>query len=513
MRHIRRSISALAVCLLFAASSLFAQNLASFEKRTTLKKLDNGLTLIVMERPEAPVFSYATVVNVGSAREVPGITGLAHMFEHMAFKGSENVGSTDYPEERQALQKVEEAYAAYDAERRKETGSDEAKVAQLEQAWKGAIATANKYVVPEEFSRIVDRAGAVGVNAFTASDETVFFYSLPSNRVELWAYMESERFLHPVFREFYKERDVVFEERRMRTESSPFGRVIQEFLAAAFIAHPYGFPTVGWPSDLKSFSATDAANFFHKYYVPSNMVIAVVGDVKTAEVMPLLEKYFGRLPKAPAPEPLRTVEPEQRAERTVVLHEKSQPIYLEGYHRPSATSPDDPVYDVIEMLLSSGRTSRLYRSLVRDKKIAAQAQGFNGFPGSKYPSLFTFLAITTPGHTPADVTAAIAQELDRLKNEDVSPEELASVKTRVKAGLLRQLDSNSGLALQLAETQTVYGDWRELFRSVDKIDKVTAADIRRVANATFNINNRTIAYVDNSPAKTASVATPKGDSK
>jgi predicted Zn-dependent peptidase len=516
MRHTRRSTFALAIGLLAAASSLFAQDLASFEKRTTLKRLDNGLTLIIMERPEAPVFSYATVVNVGSAREVPGITGVAHMFEHMAFKGSENVGSTNYPEEKVALQKVEEAYAAYDAERRKETGADQAKVAQLEQAWKDSIAAANKYVVPEEFSRIVDRAGAVGVNAFTESDETVFFYSLPSNRVELWAYLESERFLHPVFREFYKERDVVTEERRMRTESSPFGRVIEEFLAAAFIAHPYGFPTVGWPSDLKSFSATDAANFFHKYYVPSNMVIAVVGDVKTAEVLPILEKYFGRLPKAPAPEPLRTIEPPQRSERTVVLHEKSQPIYLEGYHRPAATDPDDPVYDVIEMLLSSGRTSRLYRSLVRDKKIAAQAQGFNGFPGTKYPSLFTFLAITTPGHTPADVTAAIAQELDRLKNEDVSPEELASVKTRVKAGLLRRLDNNAGLALQLAETQTVFGDWRELFRSVDKVDKVTAADIRRVANATFTINNRTIAYVDNSPVKSASSAsatTSKGESK
>jgi len=189
MRHTRRSTFALAIGLLVAASSLFAQDLASFEKRTTLKRLDNGLTLIIMERPEAPVFSYATVVNVGSAREVPGITGVAHMFDHMAFKGSENVGSTNYPEEKAALQKVEEAYAAYDAERRKETGADQAKVAQLEQAWKDSIAAANKYVVPEEFSRIVDRAGAVGVNAFTQSDETVYFYSLPSNRVELWAYL------------------------------------------------------------------------------------------------------------------------------------------------------------------------------------------------------------------------------------------------------------------------------------------------------------------------------------
>src|ERR1043166_5412219 len=369
MRHIRRSTPALAVCLLLAlllaTSSLFAQDLASFEKRTTLKKLDNGLTLIVMERPEAPVFSYATVVNVGSAREVPGITGLAHMFEHMAFKGSENVGSTNYPEEKAALQKVEETYAAYDAERRKETGADKSKVAQLEQAWKDATAAANKYVVPEEFSRIVDRAGAVGVNAFTASDETVYFYSLPSNRVELWAYLESERFLHPVFREFYKERDVVFEERRMRTESSPFGRLFEQELAAAFTAHPYGQPVVGWPSDLRAFSATDAAAVSKQYYLPANMVVAVVGDVKAAEVMPIIQKYFGRLPKAPAPEPLRTVEPPQTAERTVVLRETSQPVYMEAYHRGSATDPDAAVYSVINGILSQGRTSRLDRKSTR----------------------------------------------------------------------------------------------------------------------------------------------------
>jgi predicted Zn-dependent peptidase len=235
------------------------------------------------------------------------------------------------------------------------------------------------------------------------------------------------------------------------------------------------------------------------------MVIAIVGDVKASEVMPVLEKYFGRLPKAPAPPSLRTVEPPQRAERVVVIHEKSQPVYLEGYHRPAVTDPDNATYDVIEMLMSAGRTSRLYRTLVRDKKIAAQAQGFNGFPGSKYPSLFTFFAVTTPGHTPTEITAAINDELTKLKTQDVTPEELASVKTRVKAGLLRQLANNSGLALELANTQTFLGDWRELFRDIERIDKVTAADVRRVANSTFTTNNRTIAYIDNTPAKSAAV--------
>jgi predicted Zn-dependent peptidase len=481
--------------LTVAASSLWAQDLASFEKKTTVKKLDNGLTLIVMERPEAPVFSYAMMVNVGGAQEVNGITGLAHMFEHMAFKGTDKVGTTDYAAEKVALQKVEDAYAAYDRERRKEVGRDDAKAAELEKAWKDAIAAADKYVVSNEFSKIVDRNGGVGMNAGTQADSTIFFYSLPSNRVELWAYLESERFLHPVFREFYKERDVVYEERRMRVDSNPLGRLLEQYVAAAFEAHAYHSFVIGWPSDLKVISATDAANFYKKYYVPANIVVAVVGDVKASETIPMLEKYFGRLPAGPLPEPNRTVEPEQRAERIAILHDKAQPLYLEGYHRPSATDPDDSVYDVIEILLSSGRTSRLYRSLVRDKKIAQAAQGLSGLPGNKYPSLFTFFAATTQGHTPQEIRAAIQAELDRLKTEDVTAEELASVKTRAKANLLRRLDSNDGLARELVVFQTAYGDWRELFRTTDKIDKVTAADIKRVANKTFVETNRTVAYI------------------
>jgi predicted Zn-dependent peptidase len=499
------------VLLLAIATTLSAQDLASFEKRTTVKKLDNGLTLIVLERPEAPVFSFATFVDVGSAQEVLGITGLAHMFEHEAFKGTDKVGTSNFEGEKAALAKVEEAYAAYDRARRDPINKDTAKVAELEKAWKASLDDANKFVVPNEFSKIVDKAGAVGVNAGTANDATVYFYSMPSNRVELWAHLESERFLHPVFREFYKERDVVTEERRMRTESSPVGRLIEQFLATAFTAHPYGQPVVGWPSDLSSFSATDAAAFYKKYYVPANIVISVVGDVKTSEVMPMLEKYFGRLPKGTPPEPLRTVEPKQTSERTVVLHEQSQPFYLEGYHRGSAADPDDAVYTVIELLMSEGRTSRLYRSLVRDQKIAVQAGGFNGFPGNKYPSLFTFLVVPAAGKTANDVIAPLRKEIDRLKNEDVTADELQSIKTRAKAGLLRQLDSNNGLAVQLAEYQTRFGDWRELFHEVESIDKVTAADIRRVANATFVSTNRTVGMIEKNAPPAAAAA--KGDSK
>ncbi|HYC91711.1 MAG TPA: pitrilysin family protein [Thermoanaerobaculia bacterium] len=493
-----RSSSMLVALLLLVASTATAQDLASFEKRTQMRVLDNGLTVILLERRDAPVFSYATMVNTGSAQEVPGITGLAHMFEHMAFKGSDQIGTKDWKAEEAALRRVEETYAAYQ-QARGAVKPDVAQVANLEKAWKDAIAEADKYVENDQFSQVVDRAGGVGMNAFTSSDQTGYFFSLPSNRFELWAYLESERFRKPVFRQFYKERDVVFEERRMRTESSPFGRLFEQFLGAAFIAHPYGFPTVGWPSDLQSFSATDAEEFFKKYYVPANMVIAVVGDINAAEAWPVIERYFGRLPKAPAPPALRTVEPPQIAERTVTLRESAQPIYMEGYHRPASTHADSAVYDVISMLLSSGRTSRLYKSLVRDQKLAAGASGFNGYPGEKYPNLFTFYAIPTPGHTPDELATAIRAEIAKIKTEDIPAEELASVKTRVKAGLIRQLSGNSGLALQLASYQSLYGDWRELFREVERIDKVTAADVKRVANATFTDNNRTVAKLENTP--------------
>lgn len=488
--------SRLFVLLMLVATTATAQDLASFEKRTHMRKLDNGLTVILLERHDAPVFSYATFVNTGSAQEVPGITGLAHMFEHMAFKGSDLMGTRDWSAEEKALQAVEEKYAAFDKARRAETNRDEDKIKALEKEWKDAIAEADKHLVNDEFTQIIDRVGGVGMNAFTSSDVTGYFFSLPSNRFELWAYMESERFRRPVFRQFYKERDVVQEERRMRTESSPFGRLIEQFLATAFIAHPYGFATVGWPSDLQSFSAKDADAFAKKYYVPSNMVIAIVGDVNPAEAWPVIETYFGRLPKAPAPEALRTVEPPQIAERTVVLREASQPIYMEGYHRPASTHPDNAIYDVISMLMSSGRTSRLYQSLVRDKKIAAGAAGINGFPGEKYPNLFTFYGITTPGHTPDEIAAAIRAEIERLKTEDVPAEELASVKTRVKAGLIRGLTGNSGLAMQLASYQTLYGDWREIFREVERIDRVSTADIKRVANEVFTEKNRTVGKIE-----------------
>jgi predicted Zn-dependent peptidase len=495
----------LASLLIGCTALLRAQDLASFEKRIAVKTLDNGLTVVVCERPEAPVFSFFTHVDVGSDREVPGIRGLAHMFEHMAFKGTDRIGTNDYADEKGALEKVEQAYQAYDQERRREVGRNEKKVAELEKDWKDAITAAQKYVVENQFGELVEQNGGTGLNAFTDNEETGYHYSFPSNQVELWAYLESERFLHPVLREFYKEREVVHEERRLG-ESDPFGRLFEQFMATAYVAHPYGQPVVGWPSDLETFSMTDAQAYYKKYYVPTSMIVTLVGDVQASELMPVIEKYFGRLPAGPMPEALRTVEPPQNAERIVILHETSQPIFIEGYHKPSAKDKDDAVYDALQDLMSNGRTSRLYRSLVRDKKIAAQTGGFNGFPGSKYPNMFVFFAISTPGHTPDENRDAIHAEIERLRNEDITDEELQMVKTRAKADLLRRLGDNQGLAFQLGTAQSLYGDWRQLFRHVDEIERVSKADIRRVANTTFVESNRTVAMIESTHLATAPAA-------
>jgi predicted Zn-dependent peptidase len=496
-RSFARATGLLLMTLMLALTlPLAAQDLASFEKRVTVKTLPNGLTVLILRRPEAPVFSFFTMVDTGSSQDPLSKTGLAHMMEHMAFKGTPDIGTTDYAEEKVALAKVEQAYAAYEAERIKRVDKDPQKLAQLQKEWQDAIKQADKFVLKNQFGEIVESHGGVGMNAFTNYDETGYMYSMPSNMIELWAAIESDRFANPVMREFYKERNVVMEERRMRTDSDPTGRLVEQFLGTAFAANPYHRPTIGYASDLQAFSATDAENFFHRYYLPSNMVIALVGDLDPDKVMPIVERYFGQLPNSSKPMELTSVEPPQNSVREVKMQEMAQPIYVEGYHRPSYLDPDDAVYDAITDIMSNGRTSRMYRSMVRDQKIAAAAAGFTGFPGTKYAHLFAFYGVPLPGHTNVEMQKGIEAQIAKLKTEDVTDEELQMFKTRTKADLIRGLASNPGLAQQLAVYQTRYGDWRELFRYLDKVDKVTKADIRRVANKVFQESNRTVGTIE-----------------
>ena len=470
-----------------------------FEKEITTKVLPNGLTLIICDRPEAPVFSYTTFVDAGDVDDPSGESGLAHMFEHLAFKGTTQIGTKNWPAEKIALAKVEVANNAYEEEYRKQGGANPQKLEELHKAFLAAQAEAEKYVIPNQFTEVAEENGATGLNAETSLDDTQYFWSMPENRLQLWAWLESGRLADVVPREFYKERSVVLEERRMRTDSDPIGRLIEQFLSTAYVAHPYGRSAIGWPSEVSQLSATEAMAFQKRYYAGGNIVVAVVGDVNAQTDLPMLERYFSKVPAGPKPEDLTTVEPKQFAEKKVFILENTQPFYIEGYHRPSYRDPDNAVYDAISDIMSNGRVSRLYRSLVEKQQIAAVAQGFSPFPGEKYPSLFAFYAVPLPGHTPEEMREAIHKEIEKLKTTDVTDAELEMYKTRARADLLRGLADNQGLASALAEYQTRYGDWRQLFLQLNEVDKVTKADIRRVANKVFVASNRTSAEIDTIP--------------
>ena len=497
--------AAILLLALAALAPLYAQDLKSFEQKITTKVLPNGLTIIICNRPDAPVFAYTTFIDAGAVDDPSGESGLAHMFEHLAFKGTSEIGTNDYADEKVALEKVEQANNAYEAEYLKPVGRDEKKLEQLHKAFVEAQNEAHKYVVPNQFTEVSEANGAHDLNATTGLDETQYFWEMPENRLELWAWLESSRLVDTVPREFYKERSVVLEERRMRTDSNPEGRMFEQLLATAYVAHNYGRSSVGWPSEVGQITATEAMAFHKKYYIGSNIVVAVVGDVKASEAMPILEKYFSKIPAGPKPLEMTTVEPKQFAEKSVIIRDPSQPLYIEAYHRPNFKSPDDVVFDAISDIVSNGRVSRLYRDLVRDQQIAAAAGGESGIPGIKYPNLFMFYAYPLPGHTSTEMATAIHKEIDRLKTTDVTDGELAMYKTRTRADLLRGLADNQGLANALAMYQTRFGDWRELFRQLDRVDKVTKADIRRVANQTFLDSNRTIARIEtqapSAPAK------------
>jgi predicted Zn-dependent peptidase len=489
---LKLKLAAFLVPLAFAVS-LPGQNLQEFAKHVTEFDLANGMHFIVLERHEAPVVSFHTYVNAGSVDDPKGRTGLAHMFEHMAFKGTETIGSTNWPAEKAALANIERVYDQLDAERNKLAKADPARVKALEEQVQAAIDKADSYVVSNLYPRIIEENGGVGMNASTGEDSTDYFYNFPANRVELWFYLESARFLHPVFREFYKERNVVREERRMRVESDPQGKLMEQMLATAIAAHPYRVMPGGWASDIENLRVKDAEKFFNEYYTPSNITMAVVGDVDPAHIRSLATEYFGRLQKRPLPQPEITIEPVQEGPKHTEVASPAQPMEFIAYHRPDQYDKDDPVFDVISSLLSSGRTSIMYKDLVRDKKLALAAGAESEFPGGKYPSLFFFYLIPGLGHSAAENEKETDTLIANLQKQKVAEADLARVKTRTRAALIRQLDDNAGLAQLLASYYANYGDWKKLFTSLDDIDKVTTDDVQRVARQYFTTENRTVA--------------------
>ena len=496
-----RTMGVLILAGIFAAAVPGYAESPSLADRVIEHKLANGMTVLMVERHQAPIVSINMAFGVGGVNEQVGLTGLAHLYEHMAFKGTRTVGTRDFEREQAVLddltmvgneldRREHEEAARAQMEGKPHVVSQE--VQQLQRRFKELQEKAGEYVVGNEMALLYQRHGGVGLNASTGKDITRYVISLPANRLPLWAALESDRMAHPVLREFYKERGVVMEERRLRTDDSPNGLLYETFTSTAFQAHQYGVPTIGWGSDILALTPAATEAFFKTYYGPNNATVAIVGDIKPKEVIALIEQTFGKIPAAPPIPALVTEEPPQRGERRVEIEFDAEPALAIGYHKPTIGHPDDFVFDVIDEVLTEGVTSRLYSTLVRDKRLAASVLSDTNYPGVRAPNLFVIAATPLAPHTTTEVESAIYEELERLKTEPISAKEFERVLNGLDADLVRSLRSNSGLASQLAFYQTVAGTWRYVLSARDRIAAVTPADVQRVAAQYLTKPNRTV---------------------
>ncbi len=462
------------------------------------------MRLLLVERHDDPTVAGGWVAHVGSANERPGITGIAHLFEHMMFKGTPTIGTKDYKKDLEIIaeqEKLREQMRHEEALMRqawREGKLDDLtkpenrspRYIELEKKFNELIAKQREILVKNEFDRIYTTAGASGMNAFTTEDLTGYFITVPANKLELWMWMESERLLRPVFREFYAERDVVFEERRMRTESTPLGKFAETFEAMIWDSHPYGWPTVGWPSDIPAISKAQADEFYSLYYAPQNLSLVLVGDFQSATATNLAHRYFNRIPKGKAEAPdVITWEIPQPAEKRMYGEAEANPQIDIVWHTVPFGHRDSYALNILSQLLST-RTGRLYKGLVLGSKVATQASAYPSH--RKWAGTFSASGEASEGQTPEDVERAIYKELDKIKNEDIPPEELQKVKNNFAASEYRRLTSNMSILMQLIFNDGL-GDWREINEAGPKHQAVTAADVKRVAKTYLTKENRNVA--------------------
>jgi len=479
--------------LFLSATLAYAESAVQLDVKE--KTLDNGMRIVVLENHTAPVMACFLRFNVGSVDEKPGITGTSHLLEHMMFKGTRTLGTKDYDAEVPLMNDIDRLAHLWEAEKAKLLSPYGEGSQVYADALRDSIADVQsqlkQYVVKDELWGEYLKNGGTGLNASTGQNSTQYYVQLPKNRLQLWAYMESDRIANPVLREFYSERDVVYEERRMRTENSPNGKMWEQFNATAFTAHPYRWPVVGWASDISTVMREEVAAYFKRYYAPNNCVAAVVGDVNADDVFATCEKYFGPVPRQPDPDPVFTQEPASAGEKRIDVEYDAEPQMMVGYLTTQLGDPDQPALQVLSSILTDGRTSRLYKKLV-DGKIARYI--FSGDPGMvRYPDLFVFGSAPLEGHTTKEIEDTIYAELERLKTEPVTDWELGKVRNQIEAGFIHQLNSNMGMAIRLASYEQMTGDWHHLVTQRDAALAVTADDVMRVAKKYFDLKNRTVA--------------------
>lgn len=487
-------------CLLLAGIILLSisgwAQAMDLEKKVVKTRLDNGLTILMLDRKFSPTVSLFIRHRIGAVDEVKGQSGAAHFLEHMMFKGTKTIGTKNYAAEKKLLSQIEKTGQALDNERMKLGKANQKRLEHLAAQLKELQSRHRQYYIPNEIDRLYTENGGLEMNASTGQDVTTYFVSLPANKIELWARIEADRLLNPVFREFYTERDVILEERRQRTEASPDGKLYESFMNAAYQVHPYGIPVIGLRQDIIFMSPSAIRHIHQKYLSTENIIIAVVGDIDTKATLKLIDRYFGRIPRGNLPATIIPSEPPQIKERKVEVLFDASPSMIVGYHKPTAPATEDYVFDVLETILSKGRTSRLYSKLVLRMQIADSVTVHNGMPATRYPNLFAILAKPRHPHTNDELQMAIFQELENIKNHPVSDQELAKAKKQMKMDYLKSLDSNSELASTLSYYELLLGDYRYFSNYIAQIDKVTAGDIQATAAKYLVAENRTIAVLN-----------------
>ena len=467
--------------------------------------LDNGMEFLLVPRSDQPnSIAAGWVAKVGSVNERPGITGISHFFEHMMFKGSHTIGTRDPVADREIIDELAEVrdkllalqageqYSRYFAgaiDDPWDAAHDTPQMAALRERMRELMDQQHELIVKDEFDQIYTRQGGSGMNAFTNEDLTFYFITVPSNKFELWAWMESDRLQNSVFREFYAERDVVHEERRLRTESTPTGIFQEQFNAMFWQSSPYSWPVIGWISDLNSYTRKEAEAYYSTYYRPNNLVGMVVGDFEPEAVKKEIRRYFSRLVRGSAPPPVVTLEMPQVAEKRMNAAGDCQPQVEVRYHTVAFDHMDSFALSVLSSILN-GRTGRLYKSLVEGQEVASFASA--GSDNRKYGGFFSFRAECKGEATPEDLETGWYEVLAEVQEQPIPERELQKVKNQAAANSYRRLQSNLFLLIQLGLYEA-RGGWEYLNESPAKLQAVTAEDVQRVAKEYFAPENRSVA--------------------
>jgi predicted Zn-dependent peptidase len=468
------------------------------EKNVVKRKLKNGITVIMLNRGYTPTLAFEISFRVGSADETYKTIGAAHLLEHMLFKGTDKIGTRDYNKEKKLLARIEAVGETIDKLKLNSPGNQ--MIPELEKELGKLQKKHGTLVVNAPYDRVYTENGGVGFNASTSRDRTGYYVQLPSSKLELWAKLESERLRNPVMREFYLERNNVIEERLMRYSTSGSGALFEKFIAAAFTAHPYRHPIIGWGSNIPHLSLRDIKDFYNRYYIPSRMTITIVGKQNTDKTFGIIEKYFSGVKSRPDPTDVAIKEPEQSGEKRFMYRFESNPYLLIGWHKPSFPSRYDYIFDIVSEVLSGGKSSRLYRSLVLEKKIVTSIKTWNGSPGARFNNLFIVHAVPRSPHTPEEVEKAVYEEIAKL-SKSINRKDIEKVLISMESEMVFGLETNRGIARILSYYQTIFRDWKYLLNYTDVLRSIKIDEIKEAMAKYFTKRNRTVGILLDSRKK------------